>query len=296
MSQSEADRGNVEFYESFAQYYEHIYACVDAEETVRQWKILLDQYRKAYTRRLKLVDVGCGPGWHLSAWAKAGLDVAGIDSSPSMLAEAERNYSLGFGCQCPVYLYDIRDLADGLLTNRPGTAPKPMTFDVVVTHFNFLNLFAPSDLPLVFRAVAWLVRPDGIWMVDSSIPSSPPPAVEEGYDHIAGVPLRCVGEWVEASKTFRQRWLTVDADLLEVYWFHRSQVYEECARSSGWVTESRYEWHPDDRIKPWRAARGDSERVVTVYRRTPNDESIERNWSVEDGQERSPSGMADRET
>jgi SAM-dependent methyltransferase len=296
MSQSEANRANVEFYERFAEYYQRIYACVDANETVRQWNMLLEEHQKACTKRLNLVDVGCGPGWHLSAWAKAGFDVAGIDSSPSMLIAAEKNLSLSTGCQCPVYLCDIRDLAEDVPTNHRGTGPSRVPFDVAVAHFNFLNLFAPGDLPLVFDGVASLVRPGGVWLVDCSIPLTPPPAVRENYEREAGVALQCIGNWNEASKTFRLRWLSLDTDIVEIYWFHCLQVYEECAKSSGWVTESRYEWHPNEPSDPWRSARGDSERLVTVYRRTANDESIERNWGVEDGQAQQSAGMADRET
>lgn len=39
----------------------------------------------------RIVDVGCGTGKHAVMWARAGLDVVGVDPDPSMLAQAERN-------------------------------------------------------------------------------------------------------------------------------------------------------------------------------------------------------------
>lgn len=296
MNSSDSSRVNVDFYERFAEYYQRIYACVDADETVRQWKLLLDQHLKSSAKPLSLIDIGCGPGWHLTPWAKAGFEVIGIDSSPSMLAASQANFSRDFGRPCRVYLRDIRELSENPLASSPEIVPSPATFDVAVAHFNFLNLFASDDLLRVFHGVASLVRPGGIWVVDCSIPLSPPSAVREDYEQEVGIALRCIGEWSETSKTFRQRWLSVDTDIVEVYWFHCLQVYDQCAKSSGWVTESRFEWNPNERNEPWRAARIESDRVVTVYRRTAKDESIERNWGVEDGQERKSAGMADRET
>ncbi|MEW6267340.1 MAG: class I SAM-dependent methyltransferase [Thermodesulfobacteriota bacterium] len=36
----------------------------------------------------RLLDVGCGPGWHLQAFKRIGLNVAGLDPSPAMLEMA----------------------------------------------------------------------------------------------------------------------------------------------------------------------------------------------------------------
>lgn len=296
MNSSDSSRANVNFYERFAEYYQRIYACVDADETVRQWKLLLDQHLVSSAKPLRLIDIGCGPGWHLTPWAKAGFEVVGIDSSPSMLAAAQANFFHDFGRPCRVYLCDICELSENPKANCPGIVPSLATFDVAVAHFNFLNLFSLDDLLRVFHGVASLVRPGGFWLVDCSIPSSTPPDVREDYEQEDEVALKCFGVWDKASKTFRQRWISVDIDIVEVYWFHSSQVYEECANSSGWVTESRYEWHPNEPSDPWRSARGNSDRVVTVYRRTAKDESMERSWSVGDGQAQQSAGMADRET
>lgn len=39
----------------------------------------------------RVIDVGCGSGMHAVMWASDGLEVTGVDPSPAMLAQAERN-------------------------------------------------------------------------------------------------------------------------------------------------------------------------------------------------------------
>ena len=40
----------------------------------------------------KILDIGCGTGHHVANLASKGLDVLGIDISPSMIAQAKKNY------------------------------------------------------------------------------------------------------------------------------------------------------------------------------------------------------------
>jgi ubiquinone/menaquinone biosynthesis C-methylase UbiE len=52
---------------------------------------LLDRYLPATDAGLRLLDVGCGTGHQLARWRAAGYDVAGVDGSEAMLAEAREN-------------------------------------------------------------------------------------------------------------------------------------------------------------------------------------------------------------
>jgi ubiquinone/menaquinone biosynthesis C-methylase UbiE len=52
---------------------------------------LLDRYLPPTDQRLQLLDVGCGTGHQLARWRADGYEVAGVDGSDAMLAEARQN-------------------------------------------------------------------------------------------------------------------------------------------------------------------------------------------------------------
>jgi SAM-dependent methyltransferase len=54
-----------------------------------------------------ILDIGCGTGHHVAALDKQGLDVLGIDTSPSMIKKAKENY--------PDYQFEV---ADALNSNQ----------------------------------------------------------------------------------------------------------------------------------------------------------------------------------
>jgi len=56
-----------------------------------------------------VVDIGCGTGHHVSSMASKGLNIVGIDISPSMIAEAKNNY--------PQYNFQVGDALDATQFN-----------------------------------------------------------------------------------------------------------------------------------------------------------------------------------
>jgi SAM-dependent methyltransferase len=53
----------------------------------------------------KILDIGCGTGHHVSSLGAKGLDVIGIDISPSMIEKAKSNF--------PDYNFEVGDALDG---------------------------------------------------------------------------------------------------------------------------------------------------------------------------------------
>lgn len=57
----------------------------------------------------KILDIGCGTGHHVASLGSKGLDVLGIDISPSMIKKAKDNF--------PDYKFEVGDAVDGNLFN-----------------------------------------------------------------------------------------------------------------------------------------------------------------------------------
>lgn len=53
----------------------------------------------------KILDIGCGTGHHVALLSSKGLDVLGIDISPSMINKAKKNF--------PDYKFDVADALNG---------------------------------------------------------------------------------------------------------------------------------------------------------------------------------------
>lgn len=245
-------------YERLAPFYEDIYGRIDADATVRQWWQLIVEANLLADppEGLRLVDIGCGPGWHMKAWRELGFTVVGIDSSPTLLASATALLA-DKGKPSDLYLADILDL-DSLPTLPP--------FDLAVSHFNFLNLFTPEQREIVFRSVARLVRPGGFWMTDFSEPCFPPEPVEETIPLLISV-LERKGRYNRLLECYEQRWKTPASDGLERFWFgHRAEVALLASRT-GWRLCLRKAWCPYAQEMVWHEPDEQDEVLVDVYQR-----------------------------
>lgn len=257
---AKADDGNPnpDCYELLAPYYEEIYANIDADETVRQWWQLLreSQLVTEHPERLRLLDIGCGPGWQLKAWRELGFAVSGVDSSPTLLDSARER--LGPLADC-VDLYRANIL-------EPASLPAGMSYDVVVSHFTFLNLFTPEQRECLFRSVACLVRPGGVWIADFAEPRSPPEPIEERISVSEGALVR-KGEFNSRLGCYEQHWEGPDFACDERYWFGHGAEAAALASRTGWQLCLRKAWHPYAPESSWQDPIDYDEVLVDVYRR-----------------------------
>jgi SAM-dependent methyltransferase len=98
-----------------------------------------------------LLDVACGSGHHLAAFADLGFEGEGVDQSPSMLAAAADRLGPGV----PLHQGDMRDFDLG------------RRFDAVTCLFSSIGyLAAPDDLRAGVRALARHVAPGGVLVVE----------------------------------------------------------------------------------------------------------------------------------
>lgn len=251
-----------EFYDWFAPAYEALYNVIDAEETVRQWDGLLQTVRPARqrNRRLRLLDVGCGPGWHLPPWHRRGFTVTGLDISAAMLMFAKAEWSRELGEEAPpLYCGDLLNLAGPILAAPP--------FDVLVLHSNLLHLFSPEALPSVFGALGRLGDPDALMMADFT---SATLLMESscGTTEIRGSPWEHVSRFDPARGVLEQIWGNGTTAMTELCWPVETVKHDTMAAEAGWRVVSRVGWNPQDKDTPFRGEWANQTRCVTVYART----------------------------
>ncbi len=107
----------------------------------------------------RLLDIGCGSGRHLSALAKRGYQVTGLDVQPEMVAyvEAEAKKT---GLPIRASVGDLRHLA---ITG---------TFDAAFCFMDtFRFLLTNEEIQAHLRAVAGALAPSGLYLVDFWVPS-----------------------------------------------------------------------------------------------------------------------------
>lgn len=86
-------------------------------------------------------------------------------------------------------------------------------FKRIVSHFNFLSLFAPHELNILFQSISALLEPGGLYIFDHSAK----PASPDVHCHQQCVTTTMIDE--PYPKIVR-RWMLGDGVLDETYWFH----------------------------------------------------------------------------
>jgi SAM-dependent methyltransferase len=111
-----------------------------------------------------VLDLCCGTGSAVKAFAEHGFVMAGLDQSRHMLAVA-REKLRGRGIklyQRSLPKFDIR---------LPGKAKEVRQFDLVTSFFDSLNyMLSARDLKTAFRSVARHVKPGGWFVFDMNTP------------------------------------------------------------------------------------------------------------------------------
>ncbi len=110
---------------------------------------LLDRYIPAEGEGLKLLDVGCGTGYHLERYKKRGFSIIGVDGSPEMLKQARiANPEIEFQ-ECDVDHIPLED----------------KSFDVIMC-IEVLR-YVP-DIEPCLKEISRLLKPGGIALVTAS--------------------------------------------------------------------------------------------------------------------------------
>jgi SAM-dependent methyltransferase len=136
---------------AFGRWYLTVYPHRDGSEARRLVRTLDGALALSGAR---LLDVGCGPGRHLPAFAEAGARPAGIDLSADLLREAHRVRAAAGG-DWPLARADMRALpvADGAM-------------DAVTSLFTSFGYFREEEDARVLGEAARVLRPGGYHVLD----------------------------------------------------------------------------------------------------------------------------------
>lgn len=137
--------------EAFGSWYGVVYPHRDRTEAVRLAQTLSRLHPLA---GVDLLDVGCGPGRHLSALAERGAHPHGLDLSPELLAEARRVRAEESG-SWPLVRGDMRHL--------PFAAAR---FGAVTSLFTSFGYFGPEDDRRVLAEARRVLAPGGLHVLD----------------------------------------------------------------------------------------------------------------------------------
>ncbi len=116
------------------------------------------------------LEIGCGPGRITAFLAALGLDAAGLDLSPAMIALAGRHHP-GL------------DFTVGSMTSLPHGSG---SLAGVVAWYSIIHV-PDADLDTVFAEVARVLRPGGWFQLAFQLRSDPPDDPVEHFSALAGI-------------------------------------------------------------------------------------------------------------
>lgn len=131
----------------------------------------------------KILDIGCGTGHHVSSLGDQGLDVLGIDISPSMVKKAQENF--------PKYKFEVTDA-----TNL--AAFDPNTFTHILCMY-FTIYYFENKKQLFDNAFSWLM-PGGYLIVHLVDRANFDPILPPGNPLLYVSPQRYAKERITSTK------------------------------------------------------------------------------------------------
>ena len=144
-------------YNMLAKYYDLLMKETDYDAIFSSVKNCLDSYGDGDIK--SVADIGCGTGKISIELSKAGYEVIGVDISPDMLAEAEKN-TREAGQKIQYICQDMTELNLGCLV------------DACVCCLDGINYLSSSKkLISCFRDVKKSLRPGGLFVFDLNTPT-----------------------------------------------------------------------------------------------------------------------------
>jgi SAM-dependent methyltransferase len=160
-----------------------------------------------------VVDLGCGPGLHMAALARAGHHCTGIDISPASLRYA-RDQAVSLGLQIDYRDGDVREI------------DLPIAQDLVYMLFGEFNTFARDDAARIASRCRDALRDGGRFVLELSHPeriqaigTSPArwwTAQESVFSALPHVVLEEFA-WDEQSQAATHRWYVIEGSGPSVY-------------------------------------------------------------------------------
>jgi SAM-dependent methyltransferase len=255
-----APNRNSSFYQALSALYDDLYADVDAKEAVRQWALLIKLIDVGvFGANRGLLDLGCGTGQYLDAWAEQGFSVTGMDVNEGMVTRARRRArASNWHSRIHIVKGDARVPVSSLGRFSP--------FALAVAHFNFLNLFPTAEVAEVLKALRMHMAPGGRLVTDCASPRMMPrPCVESltlprnQTIHVRTVPER-------AQKSVSMVYTLADREIGERYWLHSAPDLAAAARSADCTLESVRLWRPDREDNPWPTGRAGTGHRVCIFK------------------------------
>ncbi len=145
-------KNNVAAYTNLAGWFEYLNDDCDYEN----WSQYLILRLRSYGLHTGL-DVGCGGGWFTRALQRYGYQMTGMDISPQMLDEAQKN-ALASGIKSEYVLGDIA-------AKKP-----PKRYDFVTAINDCVNYIPKAKLPKALKNMSSALKTGGVLLFDVSSP------------------------------------------------------------------------------------------------------------------------------